>query len=132
MKEVTAALIIKDNKVLIARRAPGENLEGKWEFPGGKIEPGETPEDCLKREIQEELDVTVEVEGHFADSIYDYANGRIKLMAYRCVWSSGNFKLRVHSQINWVSFAELNQYDLAPADRPLAARLRAEGGLADQ
>ena len=51
MKEVTAAIILKDNEILIAQRAPGENLEGKWEFPGGKIESGETPQECLKREM---------------------------------------------------------------------------------
>lgn len=56
MKEVTAAIILKDNKVLIAQRAPGDKLAGKWEFPGGKIEPGETSQECLKREIREEPD----------------------------------------------------------------------------
>lgn len=63
MKEVTAAIILKDNRVLIAQRAPGENLAGKWEFPGGKVEHGETPKECLKREISEELDVDIEAKG---------------------------------------------------------------------
>ena len=61
MKEVTAAIILKDNRVLIAQRVPSENLAGRWEFPCGKIEHGETPQECLKREIREELDVDIQV-----------------------------------------------------------------------
>ena len=70
MKQVTAAIIIKDNKVLIAQRAPDDKLANKWEFPGGKIKPGETPQECLKREIREELDVDIEVLDFFSESIY--------------------------------------------------------------
>ncbi|MHB1654171.1 MAG: (deoxy)nucleoside triphosphate pyrophosphohydrolase [Desulfitobacteriaceae bacterium] len=65
-----AAIILKDNKILIAQRAPGENLAGKWEFPGGKIEPGETPQECLKREISEEFDVDIEVLDYFGAGCY--------------------------------------------------------------
>ncbi|GAB6157839.1 hypothetical protein JCM39194_10390 [Desulfotomaculum varum] len=61
MKEVTAAIIINDGKVLIAKRAENQKLAGKWEFPGGKIESGETPEECLIREINEELGINIEV-----------------------------------------------------------------------
>lgn len=124
MKEVTAAIIIKDNQVLIAQRAPGENLAGKWEFPGGKIELGETPQECLKREIKEELDVDVEVLDFFAESIYVYHSGTIRLMAYWCKWISGEFELKVHSRIVWVNRHELALYDFAPADIPLVERLR--------
>ena len=97
MTEVTAAIILKDNKVLIAQRAPGENLAG-WEFPGGKIEHGETPKECLKREIREELDVDIEVSDFFGESIYTYHSGTIKLMPFWCQWISGDFTLKVHSQ----------------------------------
>ncbi|WP_407313927.1 8-oxo-dGTP diphosphatase MutT [Desulfosporosinus sp. SB140] len=126
MKEVTAAIILKDNKVLIAQRAPGENLEGKWEFPGGKIEPGETPVDCLKREIQEELEVDIDVLDYFGHSIYNYSNGTIKLIAFLCRWLSGDFTLKVHSQLAWVNCQELENYDFSPADIPLVQKLRSE------
>jgi len=124
MKEVTAAIILKGNQVLIAQRAPGENLAGKWEFPGGKLEPRETPRECLKREIREELDVDIKVLDFFAESIYEYHNGTIKLLAFWCQWISGNLSLKVHSQIAWVHHNELDLYDFAPADIPLVERLK--------
>lgn len=124
MKEVTAAIILKENKILIAQRAPGENLAGKWEFPGGKIEPGETPQECLKREIREEFDVDIEVLNYFGESIYDYSSGTIKLIAFWCQWIAGDFILKVHSQIAWLNPKELDQYDFAPADIPLVGQLQ--------
>ena len=124
MKEVTAAIILKDNKVLIAQRAPEDNLAGKWEFPGGKIEHGETLQECLKREIREELDVEIEVLDFFGESIYAYHSGTIKLMAFWCQWISGDFTLKVHSHIAWVSHVELDLYDFAPADIPLVEKLK--------
>ncbi len=124
MKEVTAAIIISDNKVLIAERAPGQNLAGKWEFPGGKIEPGETPQECLKREIREELEVDIDVMDLFGESIYAYQSGTIKLMAFWCQWISGDFKLSVHSRTEWVTRQQLELYDFAPADIPLVERLK--------
>ncbi len=125
MKEVTAAILRKEDKVLIAQRAPGENLAGKWEFPGGKIEPGETPQECLKREIREELDVDIDVLDFFAESIYTYHSGTIKLIAFWCQWISKDFKLSVHSRIEWVTRQELDLYDFAPADLPLVEQLKA-------
>ena len=124
MKEVTAAIILIDNKVLIAQRAPDENLAGKWEFPGGKIEHGETSQECLKREIREELNVDIEVSDFFAESIYAYYSGTIKLMAFWCQWISGDFTLNVHSQIAWVNCHEFDLYDFAPADIPLVEKLK--------
>jgi ADP-ribose pyrophosphatase len=123
MKEVTAAVILRDDNVLIAQRAPGENLAGKWEFPGGKVEQGETLQECLKREIREEFDVDIEVLDYFGESIYDYNSGTIKLIAFRCRWIEGDFILKVHSQIAWVSLKELDLYDFAPADISLVEQL---------
>lgn len=124
IKEVTAALIIKDNKVLIAQRSPEDKLAGKWEFPGGKTEQGETPQECLKREIREELDVEIEVLDFFEASIYAYHSGAIKLMAFWCKWISGEFTLKVHSNVAWVNRQELDLFDFAPADIPLVDKLK--------
>ena len=82
MKEVTAAIIIDNNKILIAQRGKNENLAGKWEFPGGKIEIDETPQQCLKREIREELEVDIVVGNYLGESICTYSNSKIKLIAY--------------------------------------------------
>lgn len=124
MKEVTAAIIIKDNKILIAQRGKDENLSEKWEFPGGKIEKGETPQECLKREIIEELNIEIEVENFLGESIYKYPNGEIRLLAYFARILKGKIKLFVHDQVKWVTTRELDEFDFAPADIPLIEKLR--------
>ena len=72
MTIVTAAIIINNNKVMIARRGKNQKLAGKWEFPGGKLKPGESMEDCLIRELKEELNLTVEISDYFGETIYQY------------------------------------------------------------
>ncbi len=124
MKEVTAAIIIKDGLALIAQRGKNENLSGKWEFPGGKIEEGETPQECLKREIQEELNIEIEVGEFFDKSIYTYPNGEIKLLAYFSTIVKGDIKLSVHDQVKWVKINELARFDFAPADIILVEKLK--------
>jgi 8-oxo-dGTP diphosphatase len=93
MKDVTAAIIIENKKVLVAQRADHGKMALKWELPGGKIEPGETPQQCLKREIKEELDIEVEVLGLFGESMYCYDFGDIRLLAYFCRRLGGNITL---------------------------------------
>ena len=83
MKDVTAAIIIDKERVLITRRAPGQKHEGGWEFPGGKVEYGETPEQCLKRELFEELVVETLIKDFIAESIYKYSKGLIRILAYK-------------------------------------------------
>ncbi len=129
MKLVTAAIIINNGKVLIAQRAENQKLAGKWEFPGGKIEPGETPEECLKREINEELGINIEVNDFFGESMYQYDTGTIKLLAYKAQWIGGEFKLTAHSQIKWVKPSELGNYDFSPADICFVMKLNKEPDL---
>jgi 8-oxo-dGTP diphosphatase len=127
MKAVTAAIIIHNGKILIAQRAEDKSLAGKWEFPGGKIEPGETPEACLIREIKEELGVEIEVDAFFAESIYRYDVETIRLLAYTARWTDGDFHLTAHSQLQWVTPHELANYDFAPADIPIVEKLKHYG-----
>jgi len=126
MKDVTAAILWQKNKVLITRRGPGEKLAGKWEFPGGKVEVGETPEESLQREILEELGVQVTVGKYFTESIYHYGHGSIRLLAYEVLYISGDFNLTVHDQIKWVSVADLATFDFAPADIEIINQLETQ------
>jgi 8-oxo-dGTP diphosphatase len=124
MVEVTAALLFKDKKLLIAKRKSTDKLPNKWEFPGGKIEDGETPEYCLKREMEEEFEIDVSVGKFLGESIYHYDHGTIKLLAYRTYWKGGSISLKAHDDYQWVSLDQLQDYDFAPADIPFVEKLR--------
>jgi 8-oxo-dGTP diphosphatase len=124
MKTVTAAILIKDGKILIAQRGKGDRLAGKWEFPGGKIEAGETPEECLAREMFEELRITVSVSDFLGESIYHYDHVSIRLLAYRTTYESGEFSLESHADFAWVTVDQLAEYDFAPADQPFVLMLQ--------
>ncbi|WP_433709051.1 (deoxy)nucleoside triphosphate pyrophosphohydrolase [Paenibacillus illinoisensis] len=126
MKLVTAAIFQKENTILIARRGPQDKHAGKWEFPGGKVEPGETMEACLKREIQEELGIVISVDGLFGESIYSYVLGTIKLVAFRVTWLSGDLQLADHDVVEWISIKDLLNYDYLPADVPFVNQLMKE------
>jgi len=126
IKDVVAAIIIKDNSVLIAQRSNNDPLAGLWEFPGGKVENGETPEDSLIREMQEEFCIDVEVGEFFESSIFPYDKGSIRLLAYMCRWTGGEIRSTVHNDYAWAKVNELDQYIFAPADRPLVEKLRRE------
>lgn len=123
-KIVTAAILIKGQAILLMRRAPGENLAGKWEFPGGKLEAGETPEGCLQRELQEELGIKANVGQHVCDSLYNYPSGSILLKSYFVEWWTGNIRLRVHDKMQWVDYKELLSFELAPADIEIARKIQ--------
>lgn len=123
---VTAAIVLKDSRVLLARRAPGQKNAGMWEFPGGKVERGETDERCLEREMYEEFGVTGKTGKHVADNRYVYGalGEAILLCAYVFEWLAGEFELRVHDEIRWVDAEELMQLVLSPADVEIATRVR--------
>ncbi len=127
-KEVTAAVICREGRILLLRRAPGQKHAGAWEFPGGKTEEGETPQTCLVRELNEELGIEGEVGAHLIDSPYDYPGGAINLRAYEFHWLRGEMQLRVHDATAWCLPAELPGYELTPADIPVAHYLAAGYG----
>lgn len=120
MKTVTAAIIYDAGRVLLTRRAPGEKLAGLWEFPGGKVEPDETLEQCLTRELLEELGLEVSVGGVVAESSYTYDHGSIHLVALEATILRGPLTLTVHDQAEWVFPHALDQFPLAPADIAIA------------
>ena len=121
MLKVVAALIEKDGKVLIAKRITGnEQVIGKWEFPGGKVEKNETEEQAIEREIKEEFELVVKAEKFLTNNECMYPNKSIDLRLYSCSYISGEFKLHDHSEYKWVEESELLNYDLALADIPLA------------
>lgn len=121
--DVTAAVIRKNGNVLIAQRANGEHLEGLWEFPGVKIEKGETPEQCLKRELFEEFGIDAGIGRFIAESRFSYRNKNIRLLAYNVEHLGGDFSLKVHSAVSWVALDQLANYSFAPADVPILEKL---------
>ena len=123
MIEVAAIILVKNNKVLVARRGKGDPLEGKWEFPGGKIEVNETPEECLKRELREEFMVEVVVGDFFAESNYSYNHADIHLLAYFGRIYDGSPIPLGHAEFCWVRLKELKKYDFAFADQPIVEKL---------
>ena len=123
MTRVTAAIIKKGGKVLIARRKPGISNQGLWEFPGGKVELDETPERCLERELKEELDIKARA-GRLAATGRGVLNeGPFELLAFEVEHLSGEFRLHSHDEIRWVLPEDLAGYELPPADREIVAEL---------
>jgi len=122
--KVTAAILVKGNKIIIAKRGPNDRLANKWEFPGGKVEINETPEQCLKREMKEEFDIDVSVGEYLGSSIYHYDHISIELMAYRTYWENGEIHLNDHDEFKWISLEQLAELDFAPADLIFVEKLQ--------
>lgn len=117
MKKVAAGIIVCQNKILIAQRKRGKDLEFFWEFPGGKIEPGETGEECLHREIMEEFNMEIRVGNFFMETAYDYSFGRFVLEVYFAACPAPEIPdLFEHEQARWVEISELPEYNFSPAD----------------
>ena len=119
---VVAAVIFKDGRVFATQRGYGEFKDG-WEFPGGKIEPGESPEDALRREIREELEVEVNV-GELIDTIeYDYPAFHLSMKCYACTIADGHPHLLEHEAAKWLSSTQLSSVDWLPADITLIPKI---------
>jgi 8-oxo-dGTP diphosphatase len=125
--KVTAAIIIEKDRVLITRRPPGGRHPGAWEFPGGKVEPGETPSECLARELSEELGIVVRVEEKLAEVEHAYPDLRVDLMVYSCDITAGSLSDLGCAEHAWVALEELDKYDLLPPDREVAEWLVRKG-----
>lgn len=122
---VVAALIEKDGKYLIARRSTdSEDVLGKWEFPGGKVEPNETEEHAIEREIKEEFDMDIKAIRFLTNNICQYPFKTVNLKLYECKHISGKFHLHDHSEYAFVDKNEIVNYDLCPADIPLAVYIK--------
>jgi len=122
-QRVTAAILEEDGRVFVARRGPGRHLAGKWEFPGGKVEPGETPEQALRRELTEELGITCEVGEFLCAAVYEGREPPLELLVYRVRRLAGAIVLREHVDARWVSPGDLAGLDLPESDRMVVDRL---------
>ncbi|MCO7544676.1 (deoxy)nucleoside triphosphate pyrophosphohydrolase [Stutzerimonas nitrititolerans] len=121
--QVAAAVVYRDGNILITRRAPGEKLAGMWEFPGGKLESGETPQSCIVRELREELGVESDAGEILTTSMFTYPGGTIELIAMTVSLRSDVLTLHVHDRAEWVTPQDLLSYELAPADIPIAEEI---------
>ena len=115
---VVAAAIEKDGKIFCAQRPEGKTLGGFWEFPGGKLEFGESPEEALVREIKEELNSTIEILSYINEASYDYDFGTVIMKTYPAKLISGNLELLEHQNSTWLAPKDLKTLDWAPVDRP--------------
>ena len=120
------ALIDHDRRVLIAQRPPGKNKAGLWEFPGGKVETGESPEEALIRELREELGIEVKAPclAPFSFASHAYGDFHLLMPLYVCRRWEGMPMAREHSALKWVKPKDLTQYQMPPADLPLIPMLR--------
>lgn len=123
-KKVIAGVIIrKDKKVLIAQRAKKDALYGKWEFPGGKMEQGETEHECLQRELFEEFGIQTQIGSYIDSSFFSHQGRPMEMRAYYVESFAGDFQLHDHEQIRWVDIKELYSYDMPDPDWPIVDAL---------
>ncbi|MBQ2955838.1 MAG: 8-oxo-dGTP diphosphatase MutT [Clostridia bacterium] len=127
MIAVVAALIVRENRLLIARRPEGKHMAGKWEFPGGKIERGETPEQALERELKEELGVKTETGRIYHAIAHSYPEKDVLLMFYRSRLIEGEPEAIEEAELKWITESELRLYPWAEADAPLIDLIEREG-----
>ena len=124
MKQVVAALIVRDGKVLICQRAQDQPMALKWEFPGGKVEPGEEEPAALHRELQEELGISATIEEKVTSVQHHYRKGgAVELHFYRVQEYEGEMENRIFEQIRWVDRRDLPQFDFLAADRDLVQQI---------
>lgn len=121
---VCAAIIIHQQKILLTLRPLNKRLGGFWEFPGGKLEPGESRHEALHRELHEELDITVDIVTHLATVDYQYDWGNARIEGYLCRFKNGTLRHLEVADHAWVTIDELDTYRLLPADQPFIEKIR--------
>lgn len=121
--KVVAAIIRDGDKIFATQRGYGEYKDG-WEFPGGKVEEGETPEEALVREIKEELDTEIEICEYLDTIEYDYPTFHISMRCYWCSVKSGNLVLKEHEAAKWLTKEEIDSVDWLPADITIIELIR--------
>lgn len=119
MIDVTCAIIERDGLVLAARRGASMHLPHEWEFPGGKLRPGEQEAECLIREVREELSIEVTPERRLRDSVHDYGGKHVRLIPYVCRFVSGKIVLLEHAEARWLNPEELRGLNWCAADIPV-------------
>ena len=124
--DVVAAIIHKDGAYFATQRGYGE-FEGMWEFPGGKIEPGESRESALKREIQEELGIDITIDKFLCTTDYDYPSFHLTMHCYLCSVESVEIELRVHKSACWLTADLLDSVEWLPADLEVVELLKSCG-----
>ena len=125
MIKVVAALIKNNGKILIAKRSTGDKATlCSWEFPGGKVEPGENEFTAIEREIKEEFDLKIKAQKFIVNNVHKYPSKIVDLRLYNCKYISGSFKLSSHSEYKSVTLDEIESYNLSPADIPLVKYLK--------
>ncbi|HCH48850.1 MAG TPA: (deoxy)nucleoside triphosphate pyrophosphohydrolase [Glutamicibacter sp.] len=122
---VVGAVIVRNDEIFCAQRGLGGSLGGMWEFPGGKIESGETPRQALEREIQEELLCTVTVADEVVTTTYEYDFGIVTLTTFYCELVDGEPQLTEHEATKWLKRGELGALEWAPADIPAVEIIQA-------
>ena len=122
--KVTCGIILNsEGKMFVGRRKPEKSMGGYWEFPGGKVEEDESYEECLKRELLEELDMNVQVNEHFMTVLHDYGTFKVELISFLCEYQRSSYQLIDHDKYEWISVNDLLDKKLAPADVPIAKML---------
>ena len=122
-KKEVRPIIIHNNRIFATQRGYGDFKDG-WEFPGGKIEPGETPQQALAREIKEELDTEIEVVDYLETVEYDYPTFHLSMDCFFCTIKSGELVLKEHEAAKWLTAETLDSVDWLPADRGLIEKIK--------
>ena len=123
---VTGAIIQNDNNFLIGRRGKDEKSAGMWEFPGGKLEEGESPKECIKRELKEELNIDAEIGELFSSYTYNYPHVSYELFFFKVNGFFGEPVKSVHDKLKWEKLKNFYKYDFLPGDGPLIDKLISE------
>ncbi len=124
--QVSCLILFHEGKILATQRSAAMDLPGCWEFPGGKVELGESPENCLLREIKEELSLEIRICGSLTPVVYSYPTKVVRLIPFLATWKGVSLKLTEHAQSQWLGKEELLSLNWAPADLPIVQEVQSK------